>query len=278
MTFPAKESSRDEGRPVALFRFVFGTGPNDHYLYTNAETPIVHEGLTYVPQPISRGDVTISPSQDKAALEVRMAIDAPLVVNHGLDYSSTLVNLILREGHVGDADFRITWVGKVRGITLDGEQALIDCIPASSILRRKGLRRNWQYRCSLVLYGQDCKANRAAVTSTHGVTAVAGPYITLPSGWNVHAPKIKYRGGIITWTRPNGLLETRSIHDVNEATNELFVNAPTTGLLIGAIVTIVPGCNHQQDDCLEIFDNIPNHGGDSWIPLKNPFGITNNFN
>lgn len=280
MSFAGKESSRQEGQPISLYRFKYGPNPENYYAYTNGEGVINFDGHIYVPRAINNSDIIASGNLDKTSLNINCSRDLEIVSTIGA-YSSHRTALTIHQGHWGDADFRLAWVGRVLGRTLNDREAILNCEPASSALSRMGLRRNWQMRCPHPLYGPGCFADRERVSSTHVVAGVTGSRIALPEGWNEHASKALYFGGVVEWTTLSGRTELRTIMKVVEATNTLSLDGPASDLLVGMNVKVAPGCTHVREGpggCLDLHDNILNYGGQHMIPEKNPLGITNNFN
>ena len=150
------------------------------------------------------------------------------------------------------------------------------CEPVSSALRRSGLRTNYQRTCQKALYGAKCGVPQASFTINKIAQAVASPFLTLPSGWNGAVSANKYLNGDIWWVNTAGRTEYRMILRIDSPT-VLLLDGDCTSLTSGMTVSMSLACNHLMDDCSILFSNINNFGGQPWIPLKNPFGITNNF-
>jgi hypothetical protein len=115
----------------------------------------------------------------------------------------------------------------------------------------------------------------AGVTSTR---------VTLGAGWSGGRDPSKYAGGMVEWRTVDGTLEIRTIIRIENGGLTLLLGGPTRGLLIGADVDVILGCNHKagisaqpDGDCLPLHNNIQNFGGQPWIPFKNPIGLVNNY-
>lgn len=280
MTFAAREQSRDQGHPIELYEFRFGPEVGSIRRYCNIANGFTFDGNLYDPMPIQRSEITASGSLDKSAMQVRIPQDAYVATLFTGEPPSSVVTLIIRQGHLADADFKVCWSGKVLGGEFEGKELALECEPISSSLRRSGLTRDYQYTCPLVLYGPQCRANKAAATSTVVVTSVSGVFVTLPSSWATVAKKPKYLGGIAEWVS-DGRTHRRSI--VNRSGDVLTLSNAPTGLVAGATLTLILGCNHQHGlfdadgDCKNLHNNILNFGGQWEIPLKNPIGVHNNY-
>lgn len=288
MTFDARESSRSLGEPIKLYFIRHGNAPDAYYAYTNAEQVVEHEfdeelgPVEFMPIPIMSGRITASGSIDKAALEIRTPQDAELAAKFRLHPPSQVITLVIMAGHIGDTEFLVEWVGRVLNAGRQGNEAVYTCEPISTSVRRIGLRRNYQHQCPHVLYGDKCQADREAATIELSVTAVAGALVSLPSDWS--ATPDRYVGGIASWVTPEGSTEERTI--VKRADSDtLILSGVAQGLSPGTQIKLAWGCSHRvllagatlEGDCIDLHDNILNYGGQLWIPLKNPIGITNNF-
>lgn len=283
MTYAQIESSRALGRPAELYYFRYGTDPNAFFAYTDVEEPVTRSGVVYEPIPIKRGSVVASGSLDKSRLSVRVPLSAAIAELFRVYPPGQVVTLTIRSGHLSDEDnnFPVVWAGRVLQCSRDnanGPEADLSCEPASTSMRRTGLRRHYQLSCPHVLYagglGQ-CRANKAAATITIVAQAVGYTYVDLPLGWSGAIDYRKYVGGLIAWETPI-VREQRTILRTPTPTR-LALTGPTVGLVALDNVDISLGCNHQISDCETLHNNVKNFGGQPFIPLKNPVK-TNPFN
>lgn len=271
MTFEARETSRHLGQPIALFRFGYG---NKIIGYTTAEQPVDFNGDTYEPIPIERNAITQSGSLDKSMLNIRLPINTDIAELFRVFPPSDVVGVTIFQGHWGDNEFLAVFVGRVLSCGRKKRIATLNCEPATTMMRRPGLRRRWQYECPHVLYGSQCKASRATHTYEAQVAAVAVPTVLLTQGWSGPLEPRKFENGLIEWDGINGI-EVRNILRVTG--DALLIDGNVIGLSDGAAVRLSPGCAHNMSDCQNVFNNIHNYGGMPWIPLKNPIGSVNQF-
>ena len=146
-------------------------------------------------------------------------------------------------------------------------------------MRRMGLRRNYQYSCSHVLFGPSCKASKLAARETATVASISGASITLNPGWTSH-PHERFSAGMIEWTNSKGDLETRSIMSVSGDT--LMIGGMLRDVYVGMTVYPYRGCARTLNGCAEHSNateasNIHNFGGCPFIPTQNPVGRTSVF-
>lgn len=285
MTFSTFEESADQGGPVNLFRFVYGGEATEYLAYTSHTDPLTvdHGGsvgeITYSPIPIKRGNIVSNGTLDKSAVKISLDVSTDLAELFRVYPPSQVVQLTIYEGHIDDPDieFIVTWAGRVVAVTRNGSTLEISGEPVSTQLRRVGLRRNYQYGCPLVLYGQelglgDCGAGKAAATVTGTVAAIDGTVVTLDAGWEGALPQAKFVRGVAEWTPPGETTRKRTILRV--AGDDITLSGITESLDVGDSIDMVLGCNHRafaatDGDCEDLHNTLVTYGGDPWIPLKN---------
>lgn len=277
MSFAAIETSRSLGAPFALFLFRYGPGVTDFYALTTAEEPITFGEYVYAPVPIHTENAVSSGALDDATLEVRLPKTLSVAQLFNTWPPSYPITLQIYQGNVGQADCQPLWSGRIIQHRIEVDDMIFTCEPISSALRRSGLRRNYQYSCPHVLYGSQCRAPQANFTITAVVQAVATPYVTLPPGWASDTDQPHYVNGFVSWQNAAGHTEYRTLLVIQSET-VIRLSGDCSSLAEGMTLSLSKGCNHQTSDCLNVFNNIVNYGGCPWIPVKNPFGIVDNFN
>jgi hypothetical protein len=278
MSFAPLEESRQKAMPVTLYQFIYDTAPLAQFTITDAAQAIVHDGVTYDPVPAMRDAIVSSGTLDRTTIAVRMPRDIEFAEKFRVYPPTVPVTLIIRQGHLTDTptpEFLVVWSGRVLSVGREGDECVVSCEPVSSSLRRPGLRRNYQLGCPHVLYGDECKADRAHATRTSTVASKSGTSINVGSGWNGAFSAASFREGIVEWPNNDGGTEKRKILSVSG--NTLALGGLLRDLDVGDAVNIILGCNHQMDDCRYLHSNILNHGGCPWIPLNNPTGYRNNY-
>lgn len=285
MTFSQKESSRYLGEPVNLYLFRFGDAENEIFAYTDAEQVITVDGIDYTPMPIDRGKINSSGGLDKTNVTVITPANTPLARLYLIYPPSKVTTVIMRAGHLTDPDleFKVIWTGRVLSCARKGAKAEFTCEPVSTSLRRNGLRRRWQFGCPHALYGPECGANKAAATISVTVANVTGVRVLLPLDWETEMRAPKYLGGMVQWVR-DGATEIRTIIRVENSGRTLVLSGPATGLIPGATISAILGCNHKSGtpaqpdgDCGPLHGNVLNFGGQEHIPFKNPIALVNNY-
>lgn len=286
--FEAYEESREDGQPVELYKFIYGTDPSEYYAYTNAtlEKPgdvLTVDGIDYVPRPIEREAINANGTLDKSGLKITTDIGSEVAELFRVYPPSYTISCIIYAGHLGDPDeeYKVIWAGRVtKGGREEGSLFQMTGEPVSTSLRRPALRRHYQYGCMHVLYGPMCQADKASKTLPATVALISGNLITLDAGWEGAFAPEKFLGGLVEWPAPGGSTESRTI--IRIAGDVLTLSGITRNLAVSDAVDVVLGCNHKAfaadgGDCQPLHDNILNYGGCLWIPTKNPIGTYNNY-
>ncbi|WP_191126170.1 phage BR0599 family protein [Mesorhizobium sp. B2-1-2] len=251
----------------------------------------VLENIAFLPWPIKHSDLSHDGTLDKSDIKVTLAIGSAEI---GSDIDtvflayppSQVVNLTIFEGHIGDAvteaNFPATWMGRiVSGGYDDSNQLELSCLPVSTKIKQPGLRRNYQIGCPHVLFGPQCRADKAAATVLRTVTSVTGTKIDFNSAL---VNPDRYVGGLLQWTNSdNGRKELRTIASVRFDGGQLTIRGLARGLAAGTQLSIARGCNRQMSGCNQHIEsgvggsNIHNYGGQPFIPLENPLSQKNQF-
>lgn len=280
MAFGTRESSRHLGVPLKLFKIEGGgvdsvIGP---YCFCDGESAITRGLDTFNPWPIKVGDMSQDGTLDKSDIAVTLALGSPLDDIFLAYPPSEVVNLTVFEGHVGDAvtieNYPATWLGRIISASWQGNELELSCVPVSSAIKRPGLRRNYQIGCPHALYGDQCKANKAAATVARTLSTLAGNTITLSAAL---ATPERFRGGLVEWTNADtGQKEIRTIASVATDGMSLTIRGMPRGLPASTTLEVSRGCNRQMSGCNQ-HGNILNYGGQPFIPLENPLSQKNQF-
>lgn len=269
MSFENIEFSQDLGAPFELYEFRFGDTVDAVYRYTNFDRDLERLGHLWHARPITREAYRATGKNDDKSLTITMPVDTDLSALF-TDFPPTqVVTVTIRAGHMSDPDEQILviWLGRVLTVAKEGNRTTLTCDNTTVSMRRPGLRRNWQYACPYILYGEQCRAVQRPQPAT--VLAISTSGVVLSENWWGIYPPEKYRGGMIRWRSPYGW-EFRTIRTVDMESRRITFVGPFRDLEVGQQVQMIVGCNRTMDDCEHVHDNINNYGGQPWIPLKNP--------
>lgn len=281
MTYAAYETSVDQGGLVQCYLFRYGTEAGEFYAYTSHTDEIMvdHGGslgiITYSPSPVDRGKIVGNGTLDQSALKITLDIGTDLAELFRVYPPSQVVALTVYEGHIDDPDgeFLAVWAGRVITAGRNLSELEVSGEPIATQMLRPGPRRHWQYGCPLALYSQGaglCNANKAAATVSGTVSAISGNVVTLNAGWEGAFAAAKFVRGQFEWTPTGQSTERRAI--IRVSGNDLTLSGVTKDLAVSDSVDIVLACNRKafapDGDCQALHNNLPNFGGDPFIPLK----------
>lgn len=263
MSFESVETSKERGRPYELYRFQYGPSEIDSYKYTNSVTDIGD----FKAIPINRDSYKTTGKAERDQQNITMPVTTDLA-KLLLPYPTPIpVEITIWQGHHGEPEQMVVWVGRILSNAYKGNEIALTCESTLISLKRQGLRRRYQLGCPFVLYGPDCKVDRAAFTRDAEIIDIQNGVPQFNAGWNGTFPIAKFVGGVLRWQSTHGV-EYRSIRAATAGS--VTFNGALRDLEIGMIVQLILGCNHRMADCRDVFDNILNFGGQPWIPLQNP--------
>lgn len=267
MTFNAFEQSIAGGRPVRLYQFSRGVV---QWRYTNADRDITH--LTQVYRSLRGGisDEGISQGGEVSTQNIR--IKAPGDLEVALMYRgippSDVVELVVFDGHYGDDEYRVAWVGEIQYVQWPAQdRCTITCSPESVAAHKQGLRLCWERQCPHSIYGRGCNVDRelfrveGSIIATDGAAVEVSAASGYPDGW--------FNAGYIEWPIGSGLYERRAIED--HSVTSLSIFGGTSGIPLGQAIAMFPGCDQTPETCHDKFDNLDNNGGQGHLTDRSPY-------
>ncbi len=279
-TTNALETSAASGEPVELYLFRYGSGTLNQFAITDNDYEVESDGVLYVPDYVERGAISASGTLDKSDLTVSVRDESDVSQLFTLSPPGGQVSLTIFRCHTdpegGTTIPLAIWSGRVLGHSVqEGQVAELRCEPASTSMRRVGLRRHYQYMCPHVLYGEGCGLSRLEHSFNIIPDSFTAKTISLSGDYTAD-----YGAGVVSWTPTGQTEEARGIIGVKFANGKttLTLSGRTRGLAKEMVVTVAKGCAHDLDDCANKFDNAVNYGGQPWIPTENPHGTTSIYN
>lgn len=262
MAFDLIERSRYLGQPIALLRLTRGSLVER---YAAQDRSVTVGAETFVPLAIERSPIRDSSQAAKGVLTVTLPIDAPCVDWWRPYPPSRTVLVTWLAKHRTDPEAVIEWTGRVIGHKFTDRELVLSCEQSRSLARKRSLALRWQRVCPLALYmcGVDKTLHDVPTTldAVDGVNLTAAAFAGLADG--------RLAGGFIEWTRPDGEPEWRSI--MSHVGDTVVVNYGSDTLVEDLAVTAYKGCKHTVEDCDTEFDNLANHGGAPYKPVRSPF-------
>lgn len=267
MTYDAREKSIQDGAPVELYEFTRGSTV---YRYTSAGSAFLLGLNTYAAEAMQRSRIETSVERARNSITVDCRRNLAVADLFRIVSPSDVVGLVIKRVHRGDAGVAVIWTGRVVNCSFDGPRASLKCEPATSSLKRTGLRRLCQVGCPHVLYSPgpgQCNLNRAAQSTVTTVTAAAGLVLSVAA-----LGAKPFAGGFVEWEESAGVVERRFISSFSGL--DLTLSQAFQGIEAGDTVTVSPGCDHTATTCNGTYANLPNYGGMLFMPQKNPFDGT----
>ncbi len=224
-------------------------------------------GNTYVKKPITDEGVSQSGEAQNDDMDVICSQTLPVVGFFRDAVPSGTIYVKIRRKHFGESEAPLAWVGYILQVSRpDSASAKITCHTLDASFNRSGRRLTWQRACPYMLFGPGCNLDKAPYATTATVTVRDGPTVTLdayahPDGWA--------NGGFFEWTTDEGFIERRPIE--SQVGNHFVVFTTASGVTVGTVLTIYPGCARIIQVCHDKFGNEDNFGGIPQMPGKSPF-------
>jgi len=263
-TYEQIEASLFGGQPVEYWRFEL----NSQFFYYNpTKNDETLFGNTYKAAFLKRGN-------HKQNIESVTDVTTKVVCERDFEIAELFktvvpertVWLTVFRKHRGspDSEARTVWVGRIRGCEWDGKTAKLNAEPLGTIVKRGGLRMNFQKQCNHFLYSASCGVDPASFLLAGEVQSINGLQITS----NVFAQKPDQ------WLRL-GFIEYNSYFYmvINHVGTTVDLFAPIEGIKESTDQSILAyaGCRRNLNDCWNKFGNGRNYGGFPWSKSKNAF-------
>ena len=272
MSFDSIEVS-EYFEPIELYQFTRGTA---NWRFTSADEDITFQTNLFEAVPISRSRIVSTQEINKSTLKISMSRRNAFVQQFVASSPSDVITLTVYRVHGADFEPSVTFIGRVSNVDFKENGAEVVVSSNQSMLKRPGLRRAFQTTCPHVLYGEQCKANRALFKTTATLFAASG--LTLTSAdfiisVNPTFDATWFVGGYVDFVL-DGLTNRRFITAHDNVAGTITLNLSFVGITSGDTVAAFAGCDRTPETCVGKFANIDNYGGFPFIPKKNPMDGT----
>lgn len=266
-TYDTLERSTEESKPLEVYNFSLG---GESFLYTSAEDEVTVGVDTYKPESISRNAVALGEDERSRLLEVTVPLTNTfagkyLNIPPGIRASCTVIRLQRDETPTFSTQ-ELSFKGFVQSVRFPDEStAVIGVQSIEAATSRTIPRFAYQGLCNHMLYDDQCQAD-PDLFSIKGavVTAEVDNTITVAGA---AASGFDFTAGYV---KPNGVNDFRLV--LAQSGDVLTLLLPFSVSVLGLTADVFAGCDHViSGDCLNVFDNVPRHGGFFIIPKKNPF-------
>jgi uncharacterized phage protein (TIGR02218 family) len=259
VTYAGRETSAYGGAPVELYRFTCG---GLTWSWTSGDVEQTALGLTFMPAPISRGEVDTSDEDTQGSLELVVPRTNQVAGLFIADLPPEPVMLEVYRLHRGDAEIVLFWSGEIASAEFVGSAVRLAGIPVSRVLRRQLPPHTFQGQCNWALYSPQCGVNKLTYRITATVTAISG--FTISATEFDAQPDDYFRAGWVETVTGEKHWVTAHVGAV------VTLLTPFRSLAIGDVVYAFPGCDRTIAAC-KSFSNLPRHLGFAFVPTKNPF-------
>jgi len=272
MVYQVYDASDQDGQSVLLFLFTQGS---TEFRYNSSVGQIVFNGQIWEPLSISCTDFAQTNEIQKDVIQITIPADSVIGLLFKTFYPERVTALTVYHGHTNDPDldFRVAWKGKVGAAEPSGKLMILDCEPVFTSLRRPGLRARFTRVCRHLLYEFGCNVDKTAfqVNATVDDISDNGVILTIPDADSSLYPAGYFTSGMVELPTGEG------VFIVNHDGDQIEIIRPFKKLIdefntsSSVTVLIYPGCDLTENTCLNLFNNLDNHGGFSRIPRQSPF-------
>jgi uncharacterized phage protein (TIGR02218 family) len=227
---------------------------------------VEHLGESYEPSYVRRDAVRGGEELARSKLSIRLPRDTQIAQRFVAGPPSAIVEAEVFQRD--DAATLLIWLGRIVNVAWSGSEAVAECEPISTSLRRRGLRARYQKHCRHALYDSGCTLDRndsriqAVLTGSTSLTLTAAEFDALPDG-ELTAGYVEHETG------------RRAI--VGHVGDTITLGSPMLGAEVGDTVFAFSGCDHAFATCRDKFSNEENFGGFLHIPRRSPFGAEQVF-
>lgn len=267
MSLDTREKSRNSGNPVELYRIQNGSTV---YRYAAADlrisVDVAGDGLqTYVPEAISRGELTFSQEETAGMLDVTVPRWNPIAQLFIPFTSPTPVKIKVFRVHPDDGEVIVAFIGRIVRAEFAGSEAKLSCAPLAVELRRAIPRIACQVACNWSVYSPGCTLDPNSFKDVGTIASV--------SGFDVTATVFASRADGYFDAGYLELADGTTRYITSHVGNRVTLQAPIIGLTVGTAFSAFPGCDLTEATCLSKFNNLANHLGFKRIPTRNPYEL-----
>jgi len=238
-----------------LYLFERGT---TKWAYTNGLDSVSFGGDTYLPADIAYPRVEIS--NDVFRNNISLSIDlSEGIVSAAFDIFSTnyCTVKIYR-------DSVLWWAGRVTGITIQKDKAVLKCESIYNSKLRSGVRNKFEKFCRHPHYGPDCGLDKETYKSgPYEILTIVDNIVTIEPGEPSSDSVFKF--GMMY----NSVDYTTIVSKTGDACK--VIN--TMSLAVGQDIYLYKGCLRNKTTCILRFNNYRNFGGLPWMPSSNAFEV-----
>jgi hypothetical protein len=146
---------------IELYKVVIDS---EAYHWTSSDTAFDHDGDTYEPDAIGRGDMVQGDEINRQNVQIRVPFDNPVAAVFLADTPDVVATVTIFRVEDADTDANRADLleGPHRRHARRGAADVLECESVFTSMRRTGARARYQVQCRHALYGTACGVDKAA--------------------------------------------------------------------------------------------------------------------
>ena len=272
-------------RPVFLYHFqVKFPTTTDNSWYTSFAEPLVVEDATWLPKPITHGELKTGLKADTESMQIDsvMFTGNPLAQFVPFTLPFPLQVEVLETTLPALGVPTTLFAGTIQSVEAKGKRLTANCVSLIDAFERKLPRHIFQTRCNYALFEPStCKlspdtfrvgATITAIDSTDPTIITASVASDLATHWFAEGTVDAGTGNTEELRSVKDSTRIDATHQQLNLTRPLFLNT------VGASLVLLPGCDHRNTTCQTKFNNYTNFGGHPYMPMDNQIARVANVN
>lgn len=268
------QSVRILGTRIYLITFLFN---NKYYYYTTHATKVVSNGRTFIPTYNEASNIRASQLDVRADVDIDVKFDSEIANIVNQSSTSKRIKVFINEAYSeypDEIDERM--VGYVIDNLTNGNTTKITVRSIHQTLKKQANIMTYQDTCNHSVGKGFCTVNMDLLKFTATVINILENGITLTLSRTIPAAftEVEKNKYIVFGTCKNSTDSVTILEATNSLTNSnIRVKSRLTGLKIGDIVTLTPGCDGLVPTCKVKFNNFKDYIGFPDVPGEdgNPF-------
>jgi uncharacterized phage protein (TIGR02218 family) len=272
-TYADREASIDASEPIEFYDFTReSNGTVEHWRHVTSTQNLTFNGDLYGAMPgLQRSAVQATGETTSMQCTLTLPREACVVgeLRGRLSAAPILVTITRAQRGLADSETATIFRGELSDPKFEGSTCEVTCSSNESKWNQNLCRVFVQRTCPLMLYEPQCGADKAAVTFSGIVTAVADAGATLTVD-EISTPE-DHMGADSTFYQ-SGFLAVGSVNVfiTQQVAHVLSLQQPVD-VAIGDTVVITAGCDRQLMTCDERHRNVDRFGGFPLMPESNPW-------
>lgn len=267
MNYSEIEKSLTNRQPIRLYEFRRGALS---WLYNTSEQPIKRKNMLFkaLIGGIKDGGIITSDGGQSD----NFTITAPATIEIARLFltmpPSSRISITVYNTHAGTDEFIQRWYGAVIGVNYSAiDSVKITCQSIDALTNKPGATEVYSRQCNAVIYKGKCMVNKIDYKMIGKIIKITRTNIEVveatsrPDGW--------FNGGFFEYSIGDGESDSRYIE--SHVGQVLTVWGNTSGLQLGQMINLYPGCNLTADHCLNKFNNLLNRQSFEHIQGRSPF-------